>query len=191
MMTEDTLSPEEQIALLKLARQGLEFGVRGEPLPQLAPDEIPVRLLEPGATFVTLTKGGQLRGCIGTLDPYRSLADDVREHAMAAALKDYRFPQVQSAELDEINIEVSRLTSPHPIEYDGPDDLLAKIQPGVDGLVIRDGPRRATFLPQVWEKLPDPVDFLNQLCRKMGGQPDLWRIRPLEIEVYWVEKYYE
>ncbi|MBL6983209.1 MAG: AmmeMemoRadiSam system protein A [Anaerolineales bacterium] len=190
-MTEDTLSPEEQIALLKLARQGLEFGVRGEPLPQLAPDEIPVRLLEPGATFVTLTKGGQLRGCIGTLDPYRSLADDVREHAMAAALKDYRFPQVQSAELDEINIEVSRLTSPHPIEYDGPDDLLAKIQPGVDGLVIRDGPRRATFLPQVWEKLPDPVDFLNQLCRKMGGQPDLWRIRPLEIEVYWVEKYYE
>lgn len=190
-MSEDKLSPDEQDVLLKLARQGLELGVRGEPLPPLAPDQVPARLLEPGATFVTLTKHGSLRGCIGTLEPYRSLADDARQHAVAAALNDFRFPRVESDELGEIKIEVSRLTSPQPIEYDGPDDLLTKIEPGVDGLVIRFGVRRATFLPQVWEKLPDPEDFLNQLCRKMGGQPELWKSTPLEIEKYQVEKLFE
>jgi len=191
MMSEDKLSSDEQDLLLKLAREGLEFGVRGEPLPPLTSEEVPAKLLEPGATFVTLTKHGLLRGCIGTLEPYRSLADDARQHAVAAALNDFRFPRVEAAELDEIKIEVSRLTAPQPIEYDGPDDLLTKIQPGVDGLVIRDGARRATFLPQVWEKLPDPDDFLNQLCRKMGRKPELWKKSPLEIEKYQVEKLFE
>ncbi len=190
-MSEDKLSPEEQTVLLTLARQGLELGVRGEPLPPLNPNEIPARLLEPGATFVTLTKGGQLRGCIGTLEPYRPLADDAREHAVAAALNDYRFPRVQEDELSEIQIEISRLTSPQPVEYDGPDNLLTKIKPGIDGLVVRDGMRRATFLPQVWEKLPDPADFMNQLCRKMGGQPDLWKVKQIEVENYQVEKLFE
>ena len=190
-MPEDQLTPEERIALLALARQGLEFGVRGEPLPALAVEELPVRFREPGATFVTLTKAGQLRGCIGTLEPYRSLADDAREHAIAAALNDYRFPRVQPEEIPQIDIEISRLTVPKPLEYDGPDDLLAKIRPGIDGLVVRHGSRRATFLPQVWKKLPDPVDFLNHLCQKMGGQPDLWQRKQLEVETYQVEEFHE
>jgi len=190
-MIEDKLTLEEQTVLLALARQGLVLGVRGEPLPPLVPEEIPARLREPGATFVTLTKAGQLRGCIGSLEPYRSLADDAREHAVAAALNDYRFPRVQPEELLEIDIEISRLTAPQPLEYTNPDDLLAKIRPGIDGLVLRDGMRRATFLPQVWEKLPDPTTFLNQLCLKLGGAPDLWRNMQLDVEIYQVEEFHE
>ncbi len=189
-MTDDQLTPEERSVLVGLARQGLEFGVRGEPLPPLDPDSLSPRLCEPGATFVTLTKGGQLRGCLGTLEPYRSLADDVREHALAAALNDYRFPPVVPEELPQIEIEISRLTAPQPLEYDGPEDLLSKIRPGIDGLVMRDGSKRATFLPQVWEKVPDPADFLSQLCRKMGAPADQWRKKPLRVEVYQVEEFH-
>ncbi|MBM3144793.1 MAG: AmmeMemoRadiSam system protein A [Chloroflexi bacterium] len=190
-MSEDQLTSEERIVLLALARQALESGVRGNPLPPLGFEELPARLQEIGATFVTLTIQSQLRGCIGILEPYRSLADDVREHAIAAALNDYRFPRVQPEELPQIAIEISRLTVPRPLDYDGPEDLLAKIRPGIDGLVLRDGARRATFLPQVWEKLPDPADFLDQLCRKMGTPADLWRHKQLAVETYQVEEFHE
>ncbi len=190
-MSVDRLTSEERTTLLALARQGLESGVRGESLPPLDLEELPSRLREPGATFVTLTKAGQLRGCIGTLDPYRPLADDAREHALAAALNDYRFPRVQPEELGQISIEISCLTPPQLLEYDDPEELLTKIRPGIDGLVLRDGTRRATFLPQVWGKLPDTVDFLNQLCLKLGASPDLWRHKPLEVAVYQVEEFHE
>ncbi len=189
-MSEEFLTPEDRSTLLALAQQGLELGVRGVPLPPLDPEALPPRLREPGATFVTLTKAGRLRGCIGTLEPYRSLADDAREHAVAAALNDYRFPRVMPEELPQIEIEISYLTAPQPLEYRDPEELLAKIRPGIDGLVLRDGSRRATFLPQVWEKLPNPVDFLGQLCRKMGGPPDMWRKKQLEVEIYQVQEFH-
>jgi len=187
----DQLTPEEKQTLLHLARQALEAGVRSQPLPALAPADLTPLLAAPGAAFVTLTSHGQLRGCIGALEPYQPLADDVREHAVAAALEDYRFPQVQERELDDIAIEVSVLTQPVPLEYASPDDLLAKLRPGADGVILRDGFRRATFLPQVWEKVVDKEDFLAQLCWKMGAAPDAWRKKHLEVLVYQVEEFHE
>ena len=134
---------------------------------------------------------GDLRGCIGALEAYQPLAEDVREHAVAAALNDYRFPPVQVAELNGISLEVSRLTAPVPLEYTSPEDLVAKLRPGVDGVILRDGGRRATFLPQVWEKLPDAENFLANLCHKMGASPDLWRRKHLEVLTYQVEEFHE
>lgn len=185
------LTPEEKQTLLRLARQALELGVRGETLPPLDWESLTPTLRADGASFVTLTEGGNLRGCIGTLEAYRPLAEDVREHAIDAALHDYRFPPVQTAELGAIQIEVSRLTAPVPLEYATPEDLLARLRPGVDGVVLRDGIRRATFLPQVWQKLPDPQDFLDNLCYKMGAAPSLWRRKHLDVLVYQVEEFHE
>lgn len=190
-METDRLSQQEKEILLQLARQALECGVRGEPLPRLDLPSLPPRLQADGASFVTLTKHGQLRGCIGALEPYQPLAEDVREHAIAAALSDYRFPPVQPDELPHIHIEVSRLTLPRPLEHDSPDDVLAKLRPGVDGVVLRDGPRRATFLPQVWQSLPDKEQFLEHLCLKMGVSPDLWRHKKLTVLTYEVEEFHE
>jgi AmmeMemoRadiSam system protein A len=115
----------------------------------------------------------------------------VREHTVAAALEDFRFPNVQEAELAEIEIEVSRLTVPVPLDYRDADDLLARLRPGVDGVILRDGWRRATFLPQVWEKIPDRAEFLDNLCYKMGASPDTWRHKHLEVLVYQVEEFHE
>lgn len=184
-------TPDERIRLLELARQALEEGVRGQPLSPLNLQELSPRLREDGAAFVTLTIGGELRGCIGALEAYQPLAEDVREHAIAAALQDWRFPPVQPEELAEIEIEISRLTPSQPLEYDRPEELLTRLRPGVDGVVLRDGMRRATFLPQVWEKIPDPRLFLSQLCMKMGASPDLWRRKKLEVLTYQVEEFHE
>jgi uncharacterized protein len=190
-MIPDLLSAEEQIILLKLARQALEKGVRGEPLPPLDLQMLPAQLREIGATFVTLTKDGELRGCIGALDACQPLAEDVREHAIAAALHDYRFPHVSPDELAHIIIEVSRLTPPKPLKYSQPDELPKYLHPSVDGVVLKEDFRRATFLPQVWEKIPDPELFLNYLCQKMGAPPDLWRRKMLEVWTYRVEEFHE
>jgi uncharacterized protein len=188
---DDKLTPAEKETLLKLARQSLEAGVRGEPLPTLDAAALTPVLRAEGAAFVTLTIKGDLRGCIGALQPYQSLAEDVREHAMAAALEDPRFPQVQEKELPQIEIEVSRLTMPVPLEYTDADDLLAKLRPGVDGVILRDSFRRATFLPQVWEKIPDAPVFLANLCYKMGAAPDTWKRKHLEVLIYQVEEFHE
>ncbi len=183
------LTPSERALLLELARASIAAAVRGEPLPPVDLASLPPRLREKGASFVTLTKRGMLRGCIGTLEAYQPLALDVQEHAVAAALQDYRFPPVRAEELPEIDIEISRLTAPVPLEYDTPEDLLRKVRPGVDGVVLRDGFRRATFLPQVWEKIPDAAEFFSQLCLKMGAAPDLWRRKHLDVRVYQVEEF--
>jgi AmmeMemoRadiSam system protein A len=188
---DDVLTPEEKQTLLYIARQSLEAAVRGEGLPALDRASMTSRLLADGASFVTLTKHGDLRGCIGALQPYQSLAADVREHAAAAALEDYRFHPVEPAELAEIAVEVSRLTIPTPLEYTTPEDLLSKLRPGTDGVILRDGFQRATFLPQVWEKIPEPAEFLASLCYKMGAAHDSWRRKHLEVLIYQVEEFHE
>ena len=190
-MLEDKLTTEEKDTLLQLARQALEMGVRGQELPPLDLESMPPRLREDGVSFVTLTSDGNLRGCIGALEPSQPLADDVRKHAIDAALQDYRFPNVSPEELSQIEIEVSRLTIPIPLEYTAPEDLLKVLRPGVDGVLLRDGVRRATFLPQVWEKLPDPAEFLDNLCYKMGAESDLWRKKHLDVSIYQVEEFHE
>ena len=188
----EPLTPDERGTLLRLARQGLEHAVRREPLPALERGTLTPRLLGPGASFVTLTlRVGELRGCIGALEPYQPLADDVREHAAAAALEDPRFPPVIPAELDGIAIEVSCLTVPSKLDYKTPEDLLTRLRPGVDGVLLRDGYRRATYLPQVWEKIPGKVDFLNSLCQKMGLPPGAWQKRHLDVLLYAVEEFHE
>ena len=187
----EQLTPEEKQTLLRLARQALETGVRGGRLPPLDKASLTPSLRLEGASFVTLTVGGNLRGCIGALEAYQPLAEDVREHAVAAALEDYRFPTVQESELAGIEIEVSRLTVPVPLKYTDADDLLARLHPGVDGVILRDGFRRATFLPQVWEKIPEPAEFLANLCYKMGAAPDTWRRKHLEVLIYQVEEFHE
>lgn len=188
---EEPLTEAERQYLLVLARQALENGVRGEPPPALESDALSANLRQDGASFVTLTWKGMLRGCIGALEPYQGLAEDVREHAAAAALEDYRFPPVRTEELSDICIEISRLTIPRSLEYENAHDLLNKLRPGVDGVVVRDGFSRATFLPQVWEKIPNPAEFMAQLCQKMGAASDLWKHKKLEVLIYQVEEFQE
>lgn len=188
---DDRLTKQERGVLLRLARQAMEDAVNNRPLGRLDLKSISPSLCQPGATFVTLTIQGGLRGCVGALEPHLPLAEDVREHAVAAALQDYRFPPVRPDELAEIEIEVSRLTIPQPLEYNGHEDLLQKLSPGIDGVILVDGIHRATFLPQVWDKISDPAEFLDHLCYKMGAPPNLWRQKPLRVFIYQVEEFHE
>lgn len=191
MMPEQHLSDTERSLLLSLARQSIENCINNRPLPKLDPSQLTLRLQQEGASFVTLTIKGYLRGCVGALEPYQSLADDVREHAIAAAFQDYRFPPVQPAEIRDIQIEISYLTKPVKMNYEDSAELIGRLRPNIDGVVLRDGMRRATFLPQVWEKIPDAEEFLDQLCMKMGSPPDLWRRKKLEVFTYQVEEFHE
>jgi hypothetical protein len=189
-MIEKLTEPEKQ-TLLRLAREALESCVRGKGLPPVDPDSLTPLLRAEGASFVTLSMHGQLRGCIGALQPYQPLYQDVLEHAEAAALQDYRFPPVRPSELAHIHIEVSRLTTPQTLSYQDANDLLAKLRPGVDGVILRDGRQRATFLPQVWSQLPDKKEFLGHLCLKMGAPANLWQQKHLEVQIYQVEECHE
>jgi AmmeMemoRadiSam system protein A len=159
-------------ALLTIARSAIEeaLGARGvaAPLPDAA------ALAQPGATFVTLRKDGELRGCIGSLEPRRTLADDVRANALAAAFRDPRFPPLRRDELAATEIEVSLLGPSSPLACADEADLLARLEPGVDGLILEHPGGRATFLPQVWEALPQPCDFLAALKHKAGLPADYW-----------------
>jgi len=185
------LTDMEKQTLLCLARQAIESAVGVENVPRLQLDSLPTVLQENGATFVTLTIHGQLRGCVGVLDAYQSLAEDVCEHAIAAAFRDPRFAPVDKSELSTISIEISRLTAPHPLEYTSADELIHKLRPHVDGVILKNESRRATFLPQVWEKIPDPEEFLSQLCMKMGVGKNSWRDTILQVYIYQVEEFHE
>ena len=131
-------------------------------------------LSEPGATFVTLTQHGQLRGCTGSLKALRPLAQDVCQNALAAAFHDARFPPLTPTELATIRIEVSLLSPQQPIRFNGEADALSQMRPGIDGIVFECGTCRSTFLPQVWEHLPQPVRFLAELKRKAGLAENFW-----------------
>lgn len=185
------LTQTEQNTLLIVARQSMEKAVQREPLLDLNLEKTPPALKELRSSFVTLTIEGVLRGCIGALDPYLPLIKDVQEHAVAAAVQDFRFPRVQPAELPFIRVEVSVLTPRSPLKYALPEDLPLKISPNVDGVILQDGYKKATFLPQVWEKLPNPEDFLFHLCMKMGVQGDLWRRKVLTAYIYQVQSFGE
>lgn len=187
----ETLTDGEKQTLLRLARKAMEYAVKGKVLPPLDLKSLTPLLREDGASFVTLTVDDNLRGCIGALEAYQPLAEDVREHAVAAALQDPRFPPVGDAELNRIRLEVSRLTAPRSLEYSTSEDLLKKLHPHVDGVTLKDGFRRATFLPQVWEKIPNPAEFLNHLCQKMGARPNLWREAKVQVHIYQVEEFRE
>lgn len=185
------LTDEEKRSMLKMAREALEAGVRGKSLPPVDYESLPDKFRENGASFVTLTNHDELRGCIGSIEAHQPLAEDIREHAVAAALEDYRFPSVKENELDSIDIEVSYLTPLTLLEYEQPEELSSRLTPFIDGVVLRDGWRRATFLPQVWEKIDDPGVFLGQLCLKMGASADLWKRKKLQVWTYRVIEVHE
>lgn len=185
------LTPEERRFLLELARRTITRAVTGRAAGETPEAVIPSNLQKIGASFVTLTIAGELRGCIGTLEAYQPLYRDVADHARQAALEDYRFSPVSEIEVPLIEIEISHLTSPVPLSYSNPADLPGLLHPQVDGVILKDGGRRATFLPQVWEQLPDAGMFLSHLCQKMGAQGDLWRRKLLEVSIYHVEEFRE
>ncbi len=190
-MSQLILSAEDKQTLLQVARFSLVQAAGGKPIPEIDIRNYSRNLQNDGASFVTLTKAGDLRGCIGTLEAYQPLVQDVCEHARAAAIDDYRFPPVREHEVPQIKIEISYLTEPHPLDYQNSDDLITKLRPGIDGVVIRDGLSRATFLPQVWEKIPDPKEFLDHLCSKMGAPAHLWQMKKLNVSLYQVEEFSE
>lgn len=183
--------PELGPTLLALARRAIA-GALGLPSgqPAVTPAVDQPELQETGATFVTLTRHGQLRGCIGTLEAWRALRDDVQDNARAAAFRDPRFAPLTAAEYPEIHVEVSLLTPPEPLPCASEAEALARLRPEVDGVIFSAGSRRATFLPQVWEQLPDPADFMAHLKRKAGLPADYWGPE-VRLQRYQVRKWKE
>ncbi|MHB1372730.1 MAG: AmmeMemoRadiSam system protein A [Thauera sp.] len=173
--------------LLKLARQAIAHRLERGPAP-VVPDD--PRLHEKGATFITLTRDGALRGCIGSLRRSRQLGEDVIANAVSAAMEDPRFPPLTAGELDAIAIEVSVLSEPEFLDFFGEEELLAQLRPGEDGLIIFSGCRSATFLPQVWEQLPEPRQFLAALKHK-AGLPTNREVVELMAARYHVQKWKE
>lgn len=178
--------------LLRVARSAIERRLGGKP--SAAEEEISGEpdpsLYEPGASFVTLRSNSALRGCIGSVKATTPLLDDVRANAVAAAVRDPRFPPVSVEELPRIRIEVSVLSKPQPIRVDDEESLWAAVRPGIDGLSLRWRDHRATLLPQVWESLPTAVEFLSCLKHKAGLDSDFWAA-DIEIETYTVQAWEE
>jgi len=166
--------PADRQALLRVARQSIQHGFEaGAPLP-VDPKQFSPRLREPGACFVTLKRSGHLRGCVGSLEATRPLVEDVAYNAFASAFRDSRFHPLTREEAADLEIHLAILTPPEPLPCRSEADLLAVLQPGIDGLILQDGPYRATFLPAVWESLSEPERFLAELKRKAGLRPDHW-----------------
>lgn len=164
----------EKQQLLGVAADSIRHGLKdGCPL-AVKPQDFALALRAERATFVTLKRDGQLRGCIGMLAACRPLVVDVAENAYAAAFEDPRFPPLAAREMDGIDIHISILSPPEPMVIEDEEDLLAQLRPNVDGLIIEDGARKATFLPSVWEELSDPLEFLFHLKRKAGFRRDHW-----------------
>lgn len=177
---------EKGLILLAIARAGISSAL-GRPRQA---DESAPWLQEPGATFVTLTKQGELRGCIGSLEAHRSLLDDVKANALAAAFRDTRFAPLREDELDQVRIEVSLLSPLSPIAFNSEQDALRQLRPKVDGIVFEYGAYRSTFLPQVWEQLPEPAEFMAHLKYKAGLSPGFWA-EGVKLSRYTVSKWKE
>jgi AmmeMemoRadiSam system protein A len=170
--------------LLSIARDAIRAAPESEP-PFTWPESW---LCEPGASFVTLLLEGELRGCIGSIEPVRPLGEDVHANARAAAYRDPRFPPLPPADIASLQVEVSVLSPRSVVPAPSEDDAVAALRPGVDGLVLEYDGRRATFLPQVWEGLPDPLAFLSQLRLKANLPPRFWH-PSVRLSRYTVEKY--
>jgi AmmeMemoRadiSam system protein A len=183
----------EKRLLLRLAREALEAHLSGR-----SPSLVEETLLTPAVReeapcFVTLTQGGSLRGCIlDSFAAHEPIYKNVQRNVVLAATADPRFPPVRAAELGSLTIEISILGSPCPLEFQDPDDLIRKLSPGIDGVILTTTYGTSTFLPQVWEQLPDPQVFLGELCRKHGAPSDTWRTSALvRVEVYQVNHFSE
>jgi len=174
LMSSIKLSIDDQKTCLQVAKDSIIFGLENNKALPVNTSDYPADLQQQLACFVTLHLKGELRGCIGALEAYQPLINDVSEHAFAAAFRDPRFPPLQENEFKQIEIEISVLGTPEIISFTSEDDLLQKIRPGIDGLILENGYNRGTFLPSVWEQLPDKNDFLNHLKMKAGLASNWW-----------------
>lgn len=173
--------------LVDLARKAIILYLEKQEVLDIDPGKVPNKeMAEKRACFVTLMKKGELRGCIGSLEPGRPLVFDVIQNAINAAFEDPRFYPVTTDELDDIQIEISVLTVPEKIPIKSREDLLEKLVPGKHGLIIQKGWNRATFLPSVWEQLPEKEKFLSRLCSKAGLAPDEWK-HPEKMQFHFYE----
>lgn len=180
----ESITTEDQHFLLKLARNTIIGGEKRAALSDEQIENLSPVLKEKRGCFVTLHKEGSLRGCIGYIMPMVPLYQAVAENAYNAAFSDPRFPAVIEKEIEQLHIEISVLTVPEPLPYDGAVDLLDKLQPGIDGLIIKKDYHQSTFLPQVWDQLPTKEEFLTHLCMKAGLPGDEWRKGELKVETY-------
>ncbi len=182
------LSEAQHKSLRDIAWQSVRHGLaHGRPL-QVDATTFDKALSDPGASFVTLQRHGQLRGCIGSLEARQPLVVDVAQNAFSAAFRDPRFPPLDQRELEDLNLEISVLGTPEIMVFSSEQDLLRQLRPGIDGLILEDKGRRGTFLPSVWESLPERGDFLRQLKRKAGLPEDYWS-DSLRVWRYTTEKF--
>jgi len=187
----DRFMPDERTWLLGLARKTVEAAVKGEARPEIDGGTLSEKFTELKGCFVTLNENGELRGCIGSIFPEEPLYQAIIRRAQDAALRDTRFSPVTREELDRIEVEVSVLTVPNLLEFSTPEELLAKLRPHRDGVVLRLHYREATYLPQVWEQLPEKEAFLSTLSQKAGLSPDAWKHPMTTILVYQAEAWGE
>lgn len=168
------LTPQQQQTLLAVAEVTIRHALEHGTLLQIDPADYEEALRQPAACFVTLKRGGELRGCIGSLEAHRSMVEDVVHNADAAAFSDPRFPPLRGEELSGLQLDISLLTPAVEMHFTSEKNLLAQLQPGIDGLILEEGYRRGTFLPSVWEQLPQPEQFLQHLKLKAGLPPNHW-----------------
>ena len=168
------LTAQDKQTLLAIARSSIEYGLKHSKPLSVNTGEYSETLQQPAATFVTLQRHHQLRGCIGTLTAHQPLVTDVAEHAFAAAFQDRRFAPLEATELDDLDIHISILTPATPMSFKSEEDLITQLQPGIDGLILEEGFHKGTFLPSVWESLPDARSFLQHLKLKAGLPQNHW-----------------
>jgi AmmeMemoRadiSam system protein A len=191
MIDKGKLTQEQGKYLIKVARETIERELFDKKGATDKDTELPEIFSERHGTFVTLTIGGNLRGCIGHIVPQESLIEGIRINAINAAFRDPRFPRLTREEWKNVRIEISSLTDPEPLAYSDSQDLLGKLRPLIDGVIIKKGFYQATFLPQVWEQLPDKKEFLTHLCLKAGLKGDEWKKGELEVSTYQVQAFQE
>ena len=181
---EELLTKDEQDFLLKLARETVEGYVKNKKKPKADENELTPALKKVQGCFVTLNKNHNLRGCIGHILPQEELYKCIVDNAVNAAVNDRRFNPVTENELNEIKIEISVLTVPQRLEFSSGDDLKNKLRPNIDGLVLKKGFYQSTYLPQVWEQIPNKESFLSNLCMKAGMAIDCWKDTSTEVYTY-------
>jgi AmmeMemoRadiSam system protein A len=174
LISSTELDQQDCQALLHIARDSIRHGLEQGGQLLLDPSDYGDALKQTGACFVTLNKHGKLRGCIGTLQAYQPLVKDVADHAYAAAFSDPRFPALNSDELDQVDISISILGEPEEMSVTDEEDLCRQLTPGSDGLILECGSLRGTFLPSVWESLPDCHEFVRHLKQKAGLDSRYW-----------------
>ncbi len=190
---DESLDAKERVVLLDLARRQLTASAAGEGLIEVDATELPSGLRHQASAFVSLSIDDRLRGCmIDAFEPHEPLFHSVLRNTVLAATADERFAPLRPEEVEHVRIAISVISRPQPMEYEDPDDLLDRLEPGIDGVILTAEGARATYLPEVWETFPAPEEFLSRLCEKAGLPAERWRQAPYPtVETYQVFRFDE